>query len=187
MKTFNHLRVYELNTIRRNGCTLVYALCKCGTEGYFNYQNIKSGRAKSCGCRGLAHVPRSIKRTWALMRYRCNTETSSDYDNYGGRGIKVCKRWDDVSLFYKDMGEKPTGYTIDRINVNDNYSPENCRWASRKEQSNNRRDSRYLIIEGKKRTLQEWADISGILNTTIRERLNRGWSNYGAVFKEVKG
>ena len=83
-----------------------------------------------------------LYKTWETMRARCNNPNRREYKNYGGRGIRVCKRWDNFALFIKDMGERPTDTTLDRINVNGNYTPKNCRWADRITQRNNQRKVR---------------------------------------------
>ena len=82
--------------------------------------------------------------TWQQMRLRCTSSVNRDYANYGGRGITVCERWNDFWLFVEDMGERPDGHSLDRIDNNQGYCPENCRWASRLEQQSNRRDGRYI-------------------------------------------
>lgn len=123
-------------------------------------------------------MPRKDKREysiWKAMRNRCNNKNCSSYPNYGGRGINVCKRWDDFNLFYSDMGISPHGFTIERINNNDNYNPSNCKWASRKEQANNKRNNRIIVINGISKTLTEWAEYANIGIGAIKWRLKHGF------------
>jgi hypothetical protein len=130
---------------------------------------------KSCGC--LSNESRKIKatthgnskswneyfleyRSWQLMKRRCYNENDPYYFNYGGRGIVVCAEWkDDFSAFIRDMGKKPSiNYTLDRIESNGVYEKSNCRWATKKQQSGNRRTNRWVEHEGRKMILQEWAN-----------------------------
>lgn len=111
------------------------------------------------------------------MNQRCNDPGHSNYKYYGGRGIKVCERWKKFENFYNDMGERPDGHTLERIDLNSDYCPENCRWITHKEQCNNRRSNRFIELDGERHTLQEWAIITGITRNTIEKRIdNYGWS-----------
>lgn len=119
----------------------------------------------------------SIYKTWSSMKARCNNPNRVGYENWGGRGIKVCKRWNDFVNFFEDMGERPSSScSLDRINNNENYSKENCRWATRKEQNRNHRGNRMLKYGGKEMTLTCWAEKIGIKPKTLSYRINGlGW------------
>jgi hypothetical protein len=120
------------------------------------------------------------------MKERCNNPNSTGYSYYGGRGIKVCDRWaESPEAFVKDMGARPSPrHSIDRIDCNGDYGPDNCRWATARQQSDNRRNTRFLEIDGECAPLGQWSDRSGIDVETIRRRLDRlGWSAKEAVYK----
>ena len=107
------------------------------------------------------------------MLTRCKNIGSKDWADYGGRGIKICKRWlRGVENFLSDMGEKPKNYSLDRINVNGNYSPSNCRWANKYEQARNRRNNHLIKYCNKKLTISEWSQINNIKAATIERRIN---------------
>lgn len=109
---------------------------------------------------------------WGNMLYRCNTPTATGYQNYGGRGIRVCERWHDFSNFLADMGERPAGQWIERIDNDGNYEPGNCQWASPKVQAYNRRNTR--IVDGM--TTIELAKAAGLSHANVKQRLARGWT-----------
>lgn len=112
---------------------------------------------------------------WRSMRLRCYNSSNPSFHHYGGRGIVVCERWiNDYDAFYSDMGECPNDMSLDRIDPNGNYEPNNCRWATQKQQSNNQRRSRKLSIGGETLTITEWAEKIGIRADTLFGRINRG-------------
>lgn len=117
---------------------------------------------------------------------RCYLRTSSAFKNYGGRGIAVCKRWHDFENFYADMGDKPKGMTLERVDNDGSYTPDNVRWASYKDQANNRRCNVVLEFQGRKQTMQQWSDEMGLKIQTVWARLNRGWSVDRALTEEVR-
>lgn len=118
-----------------------------------------------------------LHRIWRNIRYRCNTETCKDFAHYGGRGIKVCEEW---SISFEAFNEwaQANGYsdemTIDRIDVDGDYSPENCRWVTWLEQQNNKRDSLFITVNGKTQTAKQWARETGVCYTTILYRFKTG-------------
>jgi hypothetical protein len=114
-------------------------------------------------------------RSWADLRNRCHCKTNPRFDSYGGRGIKVCDRWDDFRNFLSDMGKRPPGTSIGRIDNDGDYCPENCRWETRSQQQRNRRGNRLIKWKGVVRTATEWAEILNININSFRGRLRRKW------------
>ena len=118
------------------------------------------------------------------MIARCYNPNNAAYNRYGGRGITVCKRWRKFENFLADMGNRPSSkYSIDRIDNSGNYTRENCKWSTMKEQCRNRRNNRLLTLNGETHCVAEWVDIVGIRSDTIRARLKRGWSVERALHK----
>ncbi len=166
-----------------------YCECECGNIIMASHLAITGGGVKSCGCLFNETRRCSLKHnhanngnvtptwnSWSKLRGRCLNINDKAYPEYGGRGITVCERWlDSFENFLSDMGEKPHGLTIDRIDNNGNYEPGNCRWANKTQQSNNRRNNIVLTHNGVSMTLSEWADSCGIRYATIRLRIKNGW------------
>lgn len=165
-------------------------VCDCGKETVVRSQDLRNGHTKSCGCYGLevsvSHTPsfsthkesRSrLYRVWIGMKGRCNNCKNKAYSYYGGRGIKVCQDWDESYALFRDWA-LANGYqenlTIDRIDVNGNYCPENCRWVSMKVQMNNTRANRRITLNGETKTMAEWSDSTGLSYETIRNRTIKG-------------
>ncbi len=114
--------------------------------------------------------------SWRAMNERCYTSGASDYPRYGGRGISICDRWRNSFInFLQDMGERPSGMTLDRIDVNGNYEPGNCRWATGKQQGENRRGVKLFTFMGKTQSVTAWAREYGIEKSTLRFRLLKSW------------
>ena len=126
---------------------------------------------------GIGKKPSDTYTCWLSMIQRCCNPNNSRYKDYGGRGITVCEEWKDFTNFLSDMGERPNGKSIDRINVNGNYEPSNCRWATTKEQQNNLRNNRKVVYKGKTLTITELAEIFDIDRYVLYARLKRaGWN-----------
>jgi hypothetical protein len=177
---------------------MVKVRCDCGTEKFVRPRSLKCGSTLSCGClhRELAAeqiAARSIRHggartngrraaeysVYRAMLSRCNNPNVDNYVDYGGRGITVCDRWrgnTGYSCFLVDMGPRPPGSSIERIDVNGPYSPSNCHWADATEQANNRRSNRKLEWQGRKLTLAQWACETGLKSATISDRIGRGWT-----------
>ena len=115
------------------------------------------------------------------MLQRCRNKACKAYKNYGGRRITVCDKWLDFEKFYEDMGDAPNGMTLDRKDTNGPYCQENCRWATTKEQNRNKRNIRYLTIDGIQKSMVEWSEDCGIPLKTISWRISKGWSEKDAV------
>lgn len=171
---------------------IVLCKCKCGKIKTIAFKHIRSGATKSCGClnsektskRSTVHGhsvsnngrASKVYECWKHMIRRCYNSCDKSYKNYGGRGIIVCERWHSFLNFLEDMGEPLSHQSIDRIDVNGNYTPENCRWADAKLQANNRRSSSYITYNGKTMTETEWGETTGLGRSNIHNRNIRGWT-----------
>lgn len=116
----------------------------------------------------------SVYHSWVAMWTRCTNKNRKDYIHYGGRGITICERWIDFELFLQDMGERPKGTSLDRVDSNGNYELSNCRWSTQKEQMNNTRTNVFITYEDKTQTQTQWAKEKNIPLSTIRWRLRNG-------------
>lgn len=171
--------------------------CDCGNTSVIKTNVLMKGRSKSCGCdtqykRKTKHGARAggefprLYRIWLGMKERCYNKNSLDAKDYGDRGISVCKEWrNDYDVFKKwaDTNGYSPSLSIDRIDVNGNYCPENCRWADDFQQARNRRNNAYYEINGELKSLAEWVDIYGANYYRVRGRLRRGWDIVNALTK----
>jgi hypothetical protein len=178
--------VISMSDVRKNGHIYWNCMCDCGVQKPVAALHLKGGKSANCGClkssrllaRATTHGQAGTRthRIWQNMRGRCRNPNLPDFKYYGGRGIKVCERWNVFENFLADMGECPPDLSIDRIDVNGNYEPGNCRWATQKEQTNNQRKNVRLTLNGRTQTLQQWADELKLDASMIRWRLDEGWS-----------
>lgn len=177
--------IYKLHNTKGNKWLCV---CDCGNLTETRYSYLTSGHTKSCGClhfkTGIT-VPKRLRYVYDSILTRCYNQNSKKYKDYGERGIAVCDEWlHDRRNFYEwaiNNGYKDT-LTIDRINVNGNYEPSNCRWATAKQQANNKRTCRYITINGKTNTFKEWCNINNIPYKTAQYRVYKAkWSDVDAV------
>lgn len=126
-------------------------------------------------------------QSWHMMLQRCTNPNATDYKNYGGRGITVCKKWKKFILFFNDMGQRPPNTTLDRKNNSKGYYKKNCRWATKIEQEGNRRNNTLFTKNKKTQNLAAWVRELGILPATVhRRRTHLGWSYEDAVFVPVR-
>lgn len=173
--------------------------CACNTTSVVNGADLKSGNTKSCGCYIREQLPAvrrthgmtetSLYRRWCHMLARCYTITDHKYRLYGARGIDVCLPWrESFAQFYADVGEPPfPGATLDRIDNNRGYYPENVRWATAKQQANNFRTNRLITLDGITHTLTEWCAIYQLDYDVCKQRLNKlGWSAHKTFTTPVK-
>lgn len=169
-------------------------VCDCGSVKRYRLCSMRSGGTVSCGCFAKEVASESARThglsssveygIWSNMIRRCNNENDANYHNYGGRGIAVCDRWrQSFSAFYEDMGARPSvKHSIDRINNNGNYEPSNCRWATAKEQSRNKRMNYLVEYNGETKCVSEWAEVYGFKPSILYNRLvKQGWPFEKAV------
>jgi biotin operon repressor len=158
--------------------------CKCGDIYNIIQENLTRSKSKMCRKCSLEQRKELPKREnhrlysiWKNMRSRCTNPNRQHYHNYGGRGIKVCDRWDDFLLFLEDMEHSfIEGLTLDRMDVDGDYTPKNCRWATIEEQANNKQDSLKLLFEGEYYTEAQLSRKTGVSRTTIQQRRKNGYS-----------
>ena len=190
---------------KENGRKYYLCQCDCGNFKIVSNHSLKSGNTKSCGCLhkeiliqrnkdNRIHHPENerLLRIWRAMLHRCYKETDEHYDYYGGRGIKVCDDWHDFETFQK--WALANGYadnlTIDRLDGNKDYCPENCSWATMTVQNNHKSDTKWLTYKGKTQSLSDWCRELGLDYFRTKTRLNSlGWSvedafEYGKYKKE---
>lgn len=196
-RRFGKLIVEGIAYVRNNGQYYWNCHCDCGNDIVVLGTLLRAGKKVSCGCyrpdilertHGLSAHP--LYAVWSGMKQRCNNPNSSAYKNYGGRGIKICSEWQDNFVAFFDwsmnIGGYQEGLTLDRIDNNKDYSPENCRFVSMKVQNNNRRDNRLITFEGQTKTLAEWAELLGISASALGRRLNNpNWSLNQAMTQAV--
>lgn len=171
--------------------------CECGNETIARGDSLKVGRIVSCGCynkeKGYKHgacVQNKKTKTykiWSGMIDRCYNKNHKYYKDYGGRGIWVYERWrGSYQNFLDDMGDVPEGKTLERVNNNSGYNPDNCKWASRKEQLNNRRNNIVLLYNGQSRTKAQWEDVLNFPKGLLTKRINElGWDICKALTTKV--
>lgn len=180
----------RLTAIEYKGRGLWLFECECGNRKVMGGSAVRLGRCKSCGCYqrekyqiGMAYGTGKHKMfgtptytSWAAMKGRCLNPNSPDYKDYGERGIAVCDRWNGkhgFEHFIEDMGVKPKGRSLDRIDVNGDYCPENCRWATNEEQANNKRGILLYSYNGKKQSLIQWCRELGVSYGMAKRRRQR--------------
>lgn len=182
-KTFGELFVIKENG--NLGPHLAYLCqCSCGNQITVRGYSLRSGNTNSCGCirkgmTGKLNYKHGMKASreyssWQMMIDRCNNPMSKSWDRYGGRGITVCSAWQDFAQFYADMGSRPEGHSLERINNSLGYSPDNCRWATVREQNRNTRRTRLVEINGVTKCVTDWCEYFGTNKRTVLNRINRG-------------
>ena len=187
-KRFGRLEVVDIAAPNKHGKRTWLCKCDCGNNSIQTTGDLNFGRVVSCGClkkekvsnlkrshgNAPASGPTSEYNIWNHIISRCTKPSYASYKNYGARGIDVCERWLKFENFLADMGKKPEGMSIDRIDNNKGYSPENCRWATHTEQTRNQRSNFLITINGETKCLAEWCEISGVNYSAARGRIKRG-------------
>lgn len=198
-KTFGRLTVVRRVGTDRNKKPLWLCKCSCGKEKLVISQSLINGVTKSCGCLQREHNENGntkhghrntrLYKIWIGMFQRTENNKNPNYNDYGGRGIRVCDEWkNDFMNFYNWAMEN--GYkenlTLDRRNNNENYEPSNCRWVTQKEQNNNKRSNRKFTFQGETKNLKQWSELTGIPCTVITARIDKlGWSIERALTEPV--
>lgn len=188
-RKFNSLTVIS-DEGSKNWISYIKCKCDCGNIITANKSSVTTGSRKSCGCKPRPRVSAetiknmtkhgmcgtSTYHIWATMIQRCTNPNHKKYPRYGGRGVKVCDKWMKFKGFYEDMGERPSGLSIDRRDNDGHYEPSNCRWATNEEQFSNTSCNRFIEFNGLRLTISEWGRKTGIKESTIRARLKSRWT-----------
>jgi len=192
-KIFSMLTVKSYAGISKHGRSQWLCLCGCGNEKVVDSGLLRRGKTKSCGCLKASKptiihgkTRTKIYSSWCAMIQRCENKNNSQYKGYGGRGINICDKWKDFNNFLTDMGARPKGMTLGRKDNDGDYSPENCRWETAKQQARNRRTSLIVKHNGEEKTLAEWAEIYGVKYKPLWARINDGWNMERALSEPLK-
>jgi len=201
-KILNGVRVIERASDRKSSVPYWRCICTCGAELVVRRDHLESGQlCRKCGLdkadKARLANPRPVKHgltktqeywIWAGMKSRCGNSKNPNYPNYGGRGIRVCDKWNaDFMAFLNDVGPRPSpGHSLDRIDNDLGYQPGNVKWATRSEQQNNRRANRIVEYDGRRMTLCQAIKASGLSNSAVRNRLYNGWSVERALSEPIK-
>lgn len=193
-RTINEWTVLEERGRNKSGGAMFWCRCSCGEERLVDGRSIRVGASTSCGHSRAEHMLEKAREAvtkhggkkdrlynvWIWMKARCNNPKSKFYDRYGGRGIKLCGEWDASYAVFREWalnnGYDPTlkkgACTIERLDNDKGYAPDNCTWATSKAQCNNRSSNHILVWNGVSHTISEWSNITGIRKDTIRRRIN---------------
>lgn len=178
-KRFGYWVVLERTGADRSGKPTWLCRCECGTERIVTGSNLRGGYSKSCGCVLVEQLTKHGKfnspeyKIWSAMIQRCTNPNSQNYHRYGGRGVRVCERWLKFENFLADMGERPDGTTLDRVDNDGNYEVTNCRWATRETQYRNRSTNRNITYHGIEMCLTDWASILKVGVELLRRRISK--------------
>ena len=186
--------IKELDERSKRGMVMWLCQCDCGNYVKHTCNDLRSGKSKSCGCsQNMGHPTHGkcdtrIYEIWASMKKRCLNKNCQSYDNYGGRGIIICDEWLKFENFYTWAIEN--GYndnlTLDRVNNNLGYNPNNCRWANRYTQANNKRNNVLITYNGKTQTLPQWCRELNLPYATIWDRVQKGWTDEEILTTPIK-
>ena len=204
---FGKLTVIKRLLNNKHNSAMWLCQCDCGGNTITSSAHLNSGHTKSCGCLSKELIAKLNKKhnmygtrlyiIWHNMKARCNNKSNLAYKNYGGRGIRVCKEWDDKENGFMNFynWSMNNGYrddlTIDRIDNNGNYEPHNCRWATIKEQANNKRNNFCITYHGETHSLKEWCEYLNMNYGTIKSRIKRNlpqelWFFEGEITYSIK-
>lgn len=188
---FGSLLAIRREVQSKNGTWKWRVSCDCGNDEIVFITVLTSGRKTCClNCFPARQSKSKIQHgmsnsseyaVWKGMKARCDNANHDAYDRYGGRGISYCARWRKFANFLSDMGARPAGSTLERIDNSKGYEPGNCRWATPKEQANNRRNNHNLTVGGRTMTISQWSEETGVNRTTIQYRLDAGYSPKDAI------
>lgn len=195
-KRYGKLKVIKELEKNKYRCMMWLCKCDCGKETITTTSHLRSGDTKSCGC-GKGNYKHGLRKhrlyiIYNLIKQRCNNSNSTEYKNYGSRGIK--NEWNNIEDFVRDMkteydkhvkkhGKKNT--SIDRINNDGNYCKDNCKWATKEEQANNTRRNKFLTYKGITKTIAQWEKIYNFKQDVLRRRIMRGWNVKRAIEEPI--
>jgi hypothetical protein len=190
-KNYTGMKFGRLTVLRREG-HIAFCQCKCGNQSHPWIASLTRGTTQSCGClqrertgdaqRTHGMTGKHIYRVWSTMKERCESKKNKRYKNYGGRGIKVCKRWQSFENFFKDMGHPPSKeYSLHRVDNDLGYNPKNCRWATKLEQMRNMTKNVFITFDAKRKCVSEWCETYNIPASVVWSRRRRGWNWKDAI------